>query len=133
VKRRAEQQGSYEREEGKAAQREQKTGKPGWPAEDRLEAESTQGVPSAELRETTNGDGVSGRKPGRTLLEQVLERENMFTAQERVVSKRGSAGIDGMSSRFRGIKGLGNCSRTSSGTIGNSARAYGADGTSPRR
>jgi retron-type reverse transcriptase len=77
-------------------QREQETGKPGWPAEDRLEAESTQGAPSAELHETANGDGVSGRKPGRTLLEQALELENMFTAQERVVSKRGSAGIDGM-------------------------------------
>jgi group II intron reverse transcriptase/maturase len=76
--------------------REQKTGKPGWPAEDRVEPEERQEAPSAELRETANGDSVSGRKSERSLLEQILGLDNMFDAMERVVRNRGSAGIDGM-------------------------------------
>ena len=76
--------------------REQKTGKPGWPAEDRVEPEERQEAPSAELCESANGDSVSGRKSERSLLEQILGLDNMFDAMERVVRNRGSAGIDGM-------------------------------------
>jgi len=61
-----------------------------------METEGTQGVQSTEIRETTNGDSVNGREPGRNLLEAVLDVNNMFDAQERVISNRGSAGIDGM-------------------------------------
>ena len=76
--------------------REQKTGEPGWPAEDRVEPEDRQEAQSAELREAANGDSVSGRKPELSLLEQILGLDNMFDAMERVVRNRGSAGIDGM-------------------------------------
>jgi group II intron reverse transcriptase/maturase len=77
-------------------QREQKTGKPGWPAEDRVEPEDMQEAQSIEVRKAANGDSVSGRKPELSLLEQILGLDNMFDAMERVVRNRGSAGIDGM-------------------------------------
>ena len=77
-------------------QGEQKTGKPGYPTEDRVEPERTSEALSTEIRKTANGDSVSGLKPEQTLLDQVLGLENLFTAQERVVRNRGSAGIDGM-------------------------------------
>jgi group II intron reverse transcriptase/maturase len=68
----------------------------GCPRGDRVEPETTEGVRSIEVTETTERDRVNGQKPELNLLEQVLRLENMFTAQERVVSNRGSAGIDGM-------------------------------------
>ena len=81
--------------------REQKTGEPGCPTENRVEPEGTEGARSTEVRKATNGDSanepeVHGLKPERSLLEAMLNTENMFRAQERVVANRGSAGIDGM-------------------------------------
>ena len=77
-------------------QREQKTGKPGYPVEKRMEAERPQEVQSIEVRKATNGDSGTGRKPERSLLEAILSVDNMFDAQERVIANRGSAGIDGI-------------------------------------
>ena len=93
---RAEQRESHEREESRTVRGEQKTGKPGWPAEDSLEGEKKQGARSTEIRKTANGDSANGREPGRSLLEAILDTGNMFDAQERVTANRGSAGIDGM-------------------------------------
>ena len=93
---RTEQQKSYEREESKAMQGEQKTAKSGWSVEDREEPKEPQGVHSIVIPKTGNGDSANGVKPGRSLLEEVLNVNNMFDAQERVISNRGSAGIDGM-------------------------------------
>jgi group II intron reverse transcriptase/maturase len=77
-------------------QREQKTGKPGYPVEQREEPERTQEAQSIEVREIANGDSAIGRKPERNLLEAILSVDNMFDAHERVIANRGSAGIDGM-------------------------------------
>jgi group II intron reverse transcriptase/maturase len=93
---RAEQQKSHEREECKAVHREQKTGKPGYLAEDRMESEGPQGARSTEIRKTADGDSANGGNPERSLLEAILSVNNMFDAQERVTANRGSAGIDGM-------------------------------------
>jgi group II intron reverse transcriptase/maturase len=46
--------------------------------------------------ESTNGDSAIGQKPGGSLLDAVLDVNNMFSAQERVIANRGSPGIDGM-------------------------------------
>jgi len=48
------------------------------------------------IRETTNTDSANGVKPERNLLEEILNVDNMFKAQERVTSNKGAAGIDGM-------------------------------------
>jgi group II intron reverse transcriptase/maturase len=77
-------------------QREQKTGKPGYPEEDKVEPEEPQEAQSIEIRKSANGDSANGRKPERSLLEAILDVNNMFDAQERVIANRGSAGIDGM-------------------------------------
>jgi len=77
-------------------QREQNTGKLGWPAEDRVEPKEPQGVRSTGVHKTTNGDSEIAQEGGRSLLDAVLEYDNMFAAQERVIANRGSAGIDGM-------------------------------------
>jgi RNA-directed DNA polymerase len=77
-------------------QRKQKTEQSGFPVEGRVEPEVTQGAQSIEVCETGNGDSASGRKPERSLLDAILDVENMFKAQERVIANRGSAGIDGM-------------------------------------
>ena len=66
-------------------QREQKTEESGCPAEDRLEAEETQGAQSIEVRKPANEDDASGRKPEGSLLEAILNVNNMFEAQERVL------------------------------------------------
>ena len=76
--------------------REQKTGKPGYQAKDRLEVEGAHGVWSTGVLGTTNGDSAIGQEPGRSLLDAILSVNNMFDAQERVISNRGSAGVDGM-------------------------------------
>ena len=93
---RAEQRESYEREERKTVQREQKTGQPGYPAEKRVEPERTQEAQSVEEHNAANGDSVIGREPERSLLETILSVGNMFDAQERVITNKGAAGIDGM-------------------------------------
>jgi len=77
-------------------QREQKIGNPGWPVEDMVEPEEAQGAQSIEIRKTTNGDNAIGRESERNLLEAILNVNNMFDAQERVIANRGSGGIDGM-------------------------------------
>ena len=91
----------YEREECKAMQRKQKTEESGCPVEDRVEPEGTQGAHSIEIRKTANGDSANGQSnlmfaPERNLLDAILSLNNMYDAHERVVSNRGSAGIDGM-------------------------------------
>ena len=93
---RAEQWESHEREECKAEREKQKTGRAGWPAEDREEPKEPQGAQSAEERKAANGDSANGLKPERSLLEAILDVNNMFDAQKRVIANRGSAGIDGM-------------------------------------
>ena len=77
-------------------QGEQKTAKADYPTEDRVELEEPKGEQSTGIRKTANGDNANGRKPGRNLLEAILNVDNMFEAQERVITNRGSAGIDGM-------------------------------------
>ena len=81
--------------------REQKTGKPGYLGEDRVEPKEPQEAWSTGIRKTTNGDSANGHglkpeEPERNLLEAILSTNNMFDAMERVVTNRGSAGIDGM-------------------------------------
>jgi retron-type reverse transcriptase len=74
----------------------QKTERAGCPAEERVEPKGPQGVQSTGVRKTENGDSVNGREPGGNLLEAILDINNMFKAQERVIANRGAAGIDGM-------------------------------------
>jgi RNA-directed DNA polymerase len=93
---RAEQRKSHEREESKTVREKQKTGRAGWPAEDREEPKEPQGAQSAEERKAANGDSANGGNPERSLLDAILDVDNMFKAQERVIGNRGSAGIDGM-------------------------------------
>jgi len=76
--------------------REQKTGKPGYQAKDRLEVEGAHGVRSTGILETTNGDSANAHEGERSLLDAILNVNNMFDAVKRVVSNKGSAGIDGM-------------------------------------
>jgi group II intron reverse transcriptase/maturase len=78
--------------ECKAMQRQQKTDKSGFPVENRVEPEEPQEAHSIEIHKTTNGDSASEQN----LLEAILNVDNMFKAQERVTSNRGSSGIDGM-------------------------------------
>jgi group II intron reverse transcriptase/maturase len=77
-------------------QGKQKTEKSGCSAEDRVEPEEPQGAHSIEVRKTATGDSAIGHTPKRNLLEAILSVDNMFDAHERVISNRGSAGIDGM-------------------------------------
>jgi group II intron reverse transcriptase/maturase len=65
-------------------------------SEDRVEPEPKIGVHSNELHKTINGDSANGGNSERNLLEAILNVDNMFNAQERVIANRGSAGIDGM-------------------------------------
>ena len=93
---RAEQQKSGEREEGWTLQRKQNTEESGCPADDRVELEGTQGAQSNVIRKTANTDSAIGCEPERSLLESILSVSNMYDAQERVISNKGAAGIDGM-------------------------------------
>ena len=103
---RAKQRKSHEREESKTVQRKQKTEQPemdftqwessGCREGDRVELEGTHGAQSIEVRKAVNGDSANGREPERSLLDAILNVDNMFEAQERVIANRGSAGIDGM-------------------------------------
>ena len=74
----------------------QKTENSGWTVEDRVEPESKQGAHSIVIPKTANGDSANGLTPEQNLLEAILNIDNMFKAQERVISNRGSSGIDGM-------------------------------------
>jgi group II intron reverse transcriptase/maturase len=51
---------------------------------------------STVKRETANTDSAIGQEPGLGLLEAILDVGNMFRAQERVISNKGAAGIDGL-------------------------------------
>ena len=81
---------SFEREEGEAMRREQKTAKVGCRCEGMLETESNSGVQSIATLETAEKDGAED------LLEQILHRDNLNEAYKRVVKNGGAAGIDGM-------------------------------------
>ena len=59
------------------------------PGKDRVEPESTPGVPSIPLRETD-------RKDGADLFERILERNNLNRAYKQVKRNGGAPGIDGM-------------------------------------
>jgi group II intron reverse transcriptase/maturase len=74
----------------------QKTERAGWLVGDRVEPEGPQGAQSIGVRKTVNGDSANGRKPEGNLLEAIVDVNNMFEAQERVIANRLSAGIDGM-------------------------------------
>lgn len=69
---------------------EQKTGKPGWPCEYKLETEGNKGARSVVTLETAENDGAQD------LLEKLLHRNNLNAAYKRVKEKGGAAGIDGM-------------------------------------
>ena len=81
---------SFEREEGEAMRREQKTAKSGCRCEGMLETESNSGVQSVATLETAEKDGAEN------LLEQILHRDNLNEAYKRVVKNGGAPGIDGM-------------------------------------
>ena len=65
-------------------------------AGDRVEPKEPDGAWNIETRKTTDGDSVE-------LLKQVISVDNMFNACDRVVSKGGAVGIDGIGSRLCGI------------------------------
>ena len=77
-------------------QRKQNTEKAGYPVEDRVELEGIQGAQSDVIRKTANTDIAIGIKPERSLLDMILNVDNMFNASERVISNKGASGIDGM-------------------------------------
>ena len=86
-------------------QREQNTGKPDCPEKDRVEPKRSQGVQSIGVCKGVNGDNANGIRdeghrpwgnPERSLLDAILDYGNMVLAIERVISNRGSAGVDGM-------------------------------------
>jgi len=64
------------------------------PVGDRVELEGIQGAQSDVIRNTTSTD--NGTEPEIRLLEAILNVNNMFKAQERVISNKGAAGVDGM-------------------------------------
>ena len=59
------------------------------PGKDKVEPESTPGVPSIPLRATD-------RKDGADLFERILERNNLNRAYKQVKRNGGAPGIDGM-------------------------------------
>jgi len=81
--------------------RKQKTEQSGCQLELQLEVGNPIEAHSTEVHKSANGDSaiepeVRGRKSERSLLDAILDMDNMFDAHERVVKNRGSAGIDGM-------------------------------------
>jgi len=74
----------------------QKTENSGRTVENRVEPEGKQGAHSIVEPKTANGDSANGVTPVQNLLEAILNIDNMFKAQERIISNRGSSGIDGM-------------------------------------
>jgi RNA-directed DNA polymerase len=80
----------FERKDGEAMLREQKTVKAGYPCEGMVETESNKGVWSIVSPENAEKDSAG------TLLEKMLQRENLNAAYKRVVRNGGAAGVDGM-------------------------------------
>ena len=73
-------------------QRQQKTSKEGFSTKDRLETKSMYRVPRVSLAsEKELSSGFSDK-----LMEEILSRDNMFLALERVMRNKGSHGVDGM-------------------------------------
>ena len=70
--------------------REQKTGQAGYPCKGTLETESSKGVRSIASLESVEKDGAD------SLLEQILQRDNLNAAYKRVKRNGGAAGVDGM-------------------------------------
>jgi retron-type reverse transcriptase len=62
----------------------------------KLEVEEPIEVHSNVIPETANTDSANGCKSERSLLEAILSVDNIFDAAERVISKKGAAGVDGM-------------------------------------
>ena len=58
----------------------QKTERAGCRVGDRVEPKEAQGAQSTGIREAANGDSANGREPGRSLLEAILNMNNMFKA-----------------------------------------------------
>jgi group II intron reverse transcriptase/maturase len=69
---------------------EQKTEESGWTCEGMLETESNRGARSIASLEPEEGNGAD------SLLERVLDRDNLNLAYKRVKENGGAAGIDGM-------------------------------------
>jgi len=61
-----------------------------------VELENMQGAQSNVRRKTANTDSAIGCEPERSLLDEILNVNNMFDASKRVISNKGAAGIDGM-------------------------------------
>ena len=80
----------FEREEGETMRREQKTDKTGCPCEDTVETEGNEGARSIGSLEPAEKNGVG------SLLEKILQRDNLNAAYKRVKQNGGAAGIDGM-------------------------------------
>jgi hypothetical protein len=60
-----------------------------------LEVENPIEAHSSVIPKTANTDSAIGNIPERSLLEAILNVNNMFDAHERVISNKGAAGIDG--------------------------------------
>lgn len=74
-------------------QRQQKTPKGGYPQEEAVNPQGTDGAPSYSPAQTS----ATTREEGYTqLMEQVVERANMIQALHRVESNKGAPGTDGM-------------------------------------
>ena len=74
--------------------RKQKTSHGGWPAENRVEPEGMQGVPSVFSASKDGRDGSS--EYSGNLLEAIVARDNLNRAYKRVKANGGSPGLDGM-------------------------------------
>ena len=80
----------FERKDGEAMPRQQKTAQAGYPYEGMVETESNKGAPSIATPENAEKDGAGG------LLEKILHRDNLNTAYKRVKQNGGAAGVDRM-------------------------------------
>ncbi len=75
-------------------QRKQKTSNEGWPAENRVEPEGMQGVPSV-ISASKNRRGGRSEYSG-NLLEAIVARDNLNRAYKRLKANGGRPGVDGM-------------------------------------
>jgi group II intron reverse transcriptase/maturase len=80
----------FDREEGEAMRREQKTGDAGCSCDGTLETESSRGAWSIAALEPAEKNGAD------SLLEKILHRDNLNAAYKRVKQNGGAAGVDGM-------------------------------------
>ena len=80
----------FERKDGEAMLREQKTEKSGCTCEGMVETESNKGARSVAAPENAEKDGAE------SLLEKILQRNNLNAAYKRVKQNGGAAGVDEM-------------------------------------